>query len=340
MQDWPRFLADLTTWYPWHRQRGTIPARWKDHDIGGICRALGAAAWEPVKPWRLELPGIGVRDERGDAERLLQWETPKGILTSRWTLGPDGDWWQSEYPVKSGSDIEAALLVAEARHYATLPATAAPAHAPRVIELPQRPWSELFHSFLGWSEGLILFLEEPDRLREIAALLEERLAVLEESLAGADADLVLCPDNLDGQFISAPDFDAHMAASYRRTTTLMHDGSKRVVVHAGGPLRRLLPGLAAAGVDCVEGICGPPQGDMTLLEARAECGGVVAWGGLAQDYLLATRTEEEFLAAAREAVRQAAADPRVILGVADRVPVDSLPDRLMTLAEMAGSLQE
>ncbi len=337
MQAWPRFLPDLTTWYPWHSQRGTLPARWKDDDIGGICRDLGAPAWDPVKPWRIELPGIEVHDTRGQAERLLQWGTPRGTLTSRWTLGPDGDWWQSEYPVKSAGDIAAALLVAEARQYTAQPAPAQREHEVRVTELPQRPWSELFHSFLGWSEGLMIFLEEADRLQEMAMLLETRLAALERSVAAAPGDVVLCPDNLDAQFISPPDFEAHLAASYQRVAAVMHDAGKRVVVHVGGPIRRLLPGLAVAGVDCVEGICGPPQGDASLPEARAESGDVVLWGGLAQDYLLGTRSEEEFLAAAREAVRQAAADHRVILGVADRVPVEALPERLAALAEMAGS---
>jgi hypothetical protein len=340
MQTWPRFLPDLTTWYPWHSQRGTLPAQWKHSDIGGICRALGAPGWEPVKPWRVELAGIEVRDVRGETERVLEWITPRGTLVSRWTVGPDGDWWQSEYPVKSAGDIAAALLVAQAREYVGPTVPPAPARGEqemRVIELPQRPWSELFHSFLGWSEGLMIFLEEPDRLQEIATLLETKLAALELSIASAPADIVLCPDNLDAQFISPPDFEAHLAPSYERAAAVMHEQGKRLVVHVGGPIRRLLPGLAASGVDCVEGICGPPQGDASLAEARADSGAMVTWGGLAQDYLLATRSEEEFLGAAREAVRQAAADERAILGVADRVPVEAIPERLATLAEMARS---
>jgi hypothetical protein len=340
MKAWPRFLPDLTLWYPWHRQRGTLPAHWKDHDLAAVCRALGAPAWEPVKPWRAELPGIEVRDDRGGTERILEWRTPRGTLRSRWTLGPDGDWWQSEYPVKSAEDLAAALLVAQARHYVSQPVPQAsfPGESPgRVLELPQRPWSELFHSFLGWSEGLMIFLEEPDRLQEMVTLLEASLSALERSLASAPGDLVLCPDNLDAQFISPPDFEAHLAPSYQRTAAIMHQGGKLVVVHVGGPIRRLLPGLAASGIDCVEGICGPPQGDASFPEARAESGSVVLWGGLAQDYLLSTRSEREFLGAAREAVREAAADRRVVLGVADRVPVDALPERLTAFAEMAGS---
>ena len=40
-------------------------------------------------------------------------------------------------------------------------------------------------------------------------------------------------------------------------------------------------------VDCVQGICGPPQGDSTLAEARGLCNSALGlWGGIAQDFLL------------------------------------------------------
>jgi hypothetical protein len=280
----------------------------------------------------IELPGIDVRDERGAAERILEWGTPRGTLRSRWTLGPDGDWWQAEYPVKSRDDLAAAIMVAEARHYAVREAPA------ETVELPQRPWSEIFHSFLGWSEGLMLFIEEPEALGSIVGILEGKLAALESRLAAGAGETVLCPDNLDAQFISPTDFDAHMAESYGRVADTMHGRGKSVVVHVGGPCKRLLPGLAAAGIDCVEGVCGAPQGDAPLPEARAAAGPDMAlWGGLAQDYLLAGRTEAEFRSAARAAIDLTAGDPRAILGVADKVPVDALMVRLIALGEMAGN---
>jgi hypothetical protein len=331
MNAWPRYLPDLTLWHAWHSTRGTLPDQWKGLDLAGVCRSLGVTPWEPHRPWAIELPGVDVHDVRGAAERVLEWKTPRGSLRSRWTLGPDGDWWQAEYPVKRREDLDAALLVAEARRYAARETRA------EVAELPQRPWSEIFHSFLGWSEGLMLFLEEPEAIEGIARVLEDKLAELESRLAAGPAQTVLCPDNLDGQFISPPDFDAHMAESYRRVAGVMHGAGKRVVVHVGGPCRRLLPGLAAAGIDCVEGVCGAPQGDASIPEARAAAGPDMAlWGGLAQDFLLADRSEAEFQEAARAAMEQAAADPRAVLGVADKVPVGALPARLIGLGEMMG----
>jgi hypothetical protein len=332
----PRFLPDLGPWHEWNAGQGTLPDRWKALDLPGVCRDLGVPAWRTARPWHAELRGIGVRDVRGALERTLTWETPEGSLTSRWTLGPDGDWWRSEYPVKSAADLKAALAVARARRYTISPPAVAPADELTALELPFRPWSELFHAFLGWSEGLMLFMEEPLAVREVAAALEESVELLVQEVAGLPGTLVLSPDNLDGQFITPEAFLENLAPSYRRTADVLHARGKILVVHAGGPVRRLLPGLAESGVDWVQGICGPPQGDSTMEEARALCGtAVVLWGGLAQDFLLESRAEQDFEDAAAAAFAGAARDPRMIVGVADKVPNNAMPRRLERLARMA-----
>src|SRR5208282_4739718 len=209
---------------------------------------------------------------------------------------------------------------------------------PVVVELPKRPWSELLHSFLGWSEGLMFLLEEPAALREIADMLEEKISRLVSDVAGLPGDIVLSPDNLDGQFVPPESFEENFAPSYAKTARALHDGGKRLVVHVGGPVRGLLPGLARCGVDCVQGISGPPQGDSTLEEARQLVGtGPALWGGVPQDSLLASCGDGVFRAAAEAAFSQASVDPQVIVGVADRVPADALPDRIATLARMSAT---
>jgi hypothetical protein len=339
MDHWPKYVPDLTLWHAWHAERGTLPDGWKGLSLPEVCRDLGVPAWKTVKPWRVEMPGIEVSDTRTEVERTLRWRAPSGTLTSRWVLGPDGDWWQSEYPVKSRDDMAAALEVARSRRYVLAPGAADGAAREAsdgdltAIELPQRPWSELFHAFLGWSEGLMLFLEEPDPLQAVVAALEHSLKALVARVALLPGRIVLSPDNLDGQFISPPAFEENLAASYRATADALHEQRKLLVVHVGGPVRALLPGLAASGIDCVEGICGTPQGDTSLQEARSLCGpAMTLWGGIAQDFLMATHGQDEFEAAVDAVFAEAARDPRAVVGVADRVPVDALPERLRQLA--------
>jgi hypothetical protein len=141
--------------------------------------------------------------------------------------------------------------------------------------------------------------------------------------------VVLAPDNLDGQFIPPPAFNTHLADSYRATAEALDQGGKHLVVHVGGPIRHLLAPLVEAGVAGVEGIAGPPQGDVTLAEAREIAGpALTLWGGIPQDLLHDTHLRQEFEAGVRGAAQEASGDGRTMLGVADRVPIDAELSRL------------
>jgi len=337
----PLFLPDLTLWYEWRHSWGTLPERWQGLSLPQVARALGAPVWSVARLWRVETPGVGVTVTEREGERVVRSETSAGTLVARWTLGPDEDWWQTEYPVKTAGDLPAAVELAEARSYVVdageLPRLAADVGDDGVLalELPRRPYSDLLHEFLGWSEGLTL-LREP-AVREILAVLETKLQGLVEEAAPLQGDAALSPDNLDGQFISPRAFEEHLADSYRRTAEVFHARGRPIVVHVGGPIRRILAGLAESGVDVVEGVAGPPQGDVSLAEAREIAGpGLTLWGGIPQDLLLDQHDRGAFEAAVAQAAREAAGDRRTILGVADRVPVDADPGRLEAIPALVG----
>jgi hypothetical protein len=331
-----RYVADLTLWLDWHRGRGTLPAAWQAHTPARIARELGTPLWWPVRPWRLDTPGVEVVTAEHDGERTVRYVTAAGELMARWSLGPDGDWWQMEYPVKSAADLPAARLLVEARTYtieAELWQPDAADDTIAAIELPRAPYSDLLHTLLGWSDGLMLLLgDEREAILDLLAVLEAGYRGLVDDLARLPGALALAPDNLDGQFIPPTTFRQHMAESYHLTAEAMHAHGKRLIVHLGGVGRHLLPLLAAAGVDGIEGVAGPPQSDTPLDIAREKAGAsVLLWGGIPQDYLLATQPETDFRAAVAEAVRLARLDGRVVLGVADRVPVDADLSRLRDL---------
>ncbi len=275
----PLFLPDLSLWHKWHRERGTLPAEWRDFTLPQAARHLNAPIWAVARPWQVTTPGITSRSEESDQERIIRHETPYGILTTRFTRGPDGDWWLTEYPVKSNDDLDAARALIEARTY-TPDETGLAALREVVgedgviaLELPMRPYSDVLHAFLGWSEGLMLFAGDGrPALLEMLAVLEEKAQTLVEQVAALPGDLLLAPDNLDGQYISPRIFRDLFAGSYRRSAESAHRYGKPLVVHVGGPIRKILPLLTEAGVDGVEGIAGPPQSDATLAEARQLAG--------------------------------------------------------------------
>ena len=333
------FLPDLTLWYGWHQEQGTLPEAWHGFSLPRVARAMGYPIWLPVAPWHSESDGIEITTKQSDGERIISWRTSVGTLISRWNLGADGDWWQVEYPVKAATDLVGVLEIANARTYAL--DTENLAHWEGIvgedgvvaIEIPRRPYSDLLHQFLGWSDGLV-FLRDP-LIADIVGVLETKLQELVLQIARLPGAIVLSPDNLDGQFISPKAFKSHMAGSYQRTSETLHQNGKRLVVHIGGPIRHLLAPLAEVGVDGFQGIAGPPQSDASMLQARDLVGPKpVLWGGIPQDVLLSTYEQDQFEAAVRRAVSEIRGDQRMILGVSDKVPVNADVDRLCWIAEV------
>lgn len=335
----PLYLPDLALWYNGHRSRGTLPQPWHGLSLPEVARAMGVPVWQAVRPWQVETPGIQVETAEAEGERTTTWQTPAGTLTARWTIGPDGDWWQAELPVKSAVDLDAALALAQATVY-RLDDSGLAAQSAEVgqegllaLVLPRRPYSDLLHDYLGWGEGLY-YLAEP-QVDEILAALQASLDRLVDQVAALPGDVLLSPDNLDGQYVSPRAFEQHLSAGYARTAKAAHRYDKPLVVHVGGPARHLLAPLAACGVDAIEGVAGPPQGNTSLAEARSLAGpDLTLWGGIPQDLLLPTHDQAAFEAAVWEAAQYAATDPRVLIGIADRVPVDADLARLRALPRL------
>jgi hypothetical protein len=337
----PFFLPDLTLWYDTHRRRDTLPPRWQGAALPRIARDLGLPVWAVARPWRIETPGVEVRRTEADGQRTVETSTPAGPLTARWSLGSDGSWWQTEYPVKTAAELEIALELARARTYVLEPAGLEAADREigadgvLAIEIPTRPYADLLYDLVGMSEGYLLLMEGPPAMGEFIGILEEKLQVFVRELAGLPGSLFFSPDNLDGQFIYPPVFAEFLSGSYGRTTQVLRRAGKFLVVHAGGPVGQLLAPLARAGVDGVEGVAPPPQSDTSLTQARGLAGpDLTLWGGIAQDFLPPARDREEFARAVAQAAGQAAGDGRVLLGVADRVPVDAELDRLEAIPSL------
>jgi hypothetical protein len=331
-------LLDLTLWHKWHAARGTLPAGFGSTLLDAH-RALGAAIWAPCRPWRVEYDGIAVATAETADRREITYRAGGRELRAVWTIGPDGDWWQTEYPVKTPEDLAFAVDIAAARRYVVNPAGletwrgAVGDEGVVALELPMQPYSDLLHVFLGWAEGLLLMQGEgKTHVASIVAELEAKLTALAADVAALQGDLLLAADNLDGQYISPRAFKEFMVTSYAATAGIARAAGKPLVVHVGGPAKRLAPLLCQAGVNGIEGIAGPPQGDATLAEARQAAGpDLTLWGGIAQDMLIAEHDDEAFEAAVRDALAQAEGDGRMLIGVADRVPPDAELGRLRRL---------
>jgi hypothetical protein len=333
----PFFMPDLGLWFEWHSKRGTLPEAYRESSLADIASALNCPAWRVHTPWQLEYDGIEVTREKSETQRGYKYHTKSRVLSETWSLGPDRDWWQTEYPVKDEDDLNAAEEIVRAMQYRR-PSRPSEFDANPgiidVIQLPKTPYSDMLHTMLGWSDGLMLMMAEEDRLTELLGVMEEKRNELIQNLA-ADFpySIFLAPDNLDGQFISPAVFKNHLESSYQKTCEQLHQSGGYLWVHIGGISRHLLPLLAGSGIDGLAGISGPPQSDASLPEARRATGpDITLWGGIPQDYVMPMVDMSLLIDSIEAAKAFAAIDPRTIIGIADHVPVEAEFSRLKEIS--------
>ena len=333
------FVPDLTQWFEWHRKAGTLPDRWSALGLPEISVDIGVPAWQVHRPW-VRRWGFPVTEQQTDSVRTVEYRTARGVLTARWIVGPDGDWWQSEYPVKTEEDLVSLGEIAAGLTFELASAGMSGQivevgdKGVAAIELPMRPYSYLLHNFLGWTEGLMLAMMNEERITELCGIIEAKQRELESQLASLPGQVLLSPDNLDASFLTPPVFEREMADSYGRLASLARDNGKATTVHIGGMVRPLLGLLADSGVHCLEGICGAPQSDASLLDARSQTHGrTVLWGGIPQDAVLEKHARARFEALVDETRKEAEATGQCIVGIADRVPVEADMERIEWIAE-------
>ena len=161
----PLYLPNLPLWYDWHAARDSLPHGWRGWSLPEIARSLGVPAWLTMRPFRVDPGDVEIVKTESAGERMVHYNAPGGTLTERWTLGPDGDWWETEYPVKTQEDLRIAKQILETRQYTVVPGELERQRESVgddglvALELPRRPFSQVFLEWLGWSVGLMLFFD-------------------------------------------------------------------------------------------------------------------------------------------------------------------------------------
>jgi len=335
----PLFMPDLDLWYRWHKERGTLPQGLEKCSLVEIARELNCPPWVVIIPWQLEFQGIEVSREEVDGVRIIQYHTSAGTLTEKWSLGADGDWWQSEYPVKKIEDLDAAEILINAKTYQMDRISGFEPNNLEIIDvakLPMSAYADMLHTIIGFSEGFMLLLGAGKaRLTEMLSIFETKRKQYIQDIANLPTSMILAPDNLDGQYISPKVFKDHYLESYQETAKVLHEHDKKLVVQVGGNCKHILPLFAKAGIDGVLGISGAPQSNATLEEARELGGpGITLLGGIPQDYLVETHDESFLEKSIEEAMTSARKDQRTIIGIADHVPVETEFARLKKVAAL------
>ena len=331
------FLPDLRLWYQWHDSKNSIPPKYEGEDLASVSRAIGVTPINYVRPWTTEVTGgTNEREKSSDGKRWT-FGSEDEHLTAVWSIGPDGDYWQTEYPVKSAEDLAIVAKYLDRRKLSYSPSqTSAESDTVEIIELPSRPFAWFMLELVGFSEGLMILMDAETEVLDIIAKAEADLSELISTICAANpGSILLSPDNLDAYFISPGYFETYLAASYDGLATIADEHDCCTVVHAGGPVAGLAPLLADSRIDSIVGVAEAPQGDAGIKQIRELTQErIVPWGGIPQDFLLPQTKESDAIDGARRIASEARDSGAALLGIADHVPIEADIDRLATIASL------
>ena len=273
--------------------------------------------WVPcytmVNRW-LVTPGQFIRqvssvERDGGVEITRQIDTPAGSLTA--ILGRDGTsdtWWTKKYPCESLADIEKIRSVPW-----ELPAGIGP---PDVSALPdgarrrgvvRASVSSPFVCVAGmmpYGYFLELCATHFELIRELTAECQRRiLGVLDAVLPGGTVEYVWMGgcEWLTPPMGSPRLYEQLVHVFERPIIERIHAAGAVAHVHCHGNVRSTLETVIERGGDFFEPVEPPPDGDITMAEAKAVAAGRIALGGNVEARVLENEDAEAVEAAARAA---------------------------------------
>lgn len=303
------FAPNIYLWFYYHRYHGTLPdaLRGATHPLDAL-RQLGAdilARWDTQwavkevyrageyvseftrqgEPQPSALPpGAPVTTSfniypPGADEHRRRFVTPYGDLTQVWAFTPEtaADF-EAKYWWTDWEEYEAVRFMLEARDYVFDAdlfrrwAQAVGDDGAVMCHITQSPL-KMLHWLAGPQNATYFIMDHPEETKALARIHEEKaLALLEQVADLPEADIFFSGDNLDSMFYPPRFYREYCDSFFTRAAEIIHRRGKRLVVHACGRNKVLLPLVGASGVDCLEGITPPPLGDVQLGDARRLAG--------------------------------------------------------------------
>lgn len=261
---------------PFTTYESKLPADWSDPGIRGMLKdGLGVLRFVPT--WTVRYGGdVQILEQNGwEGDRKVRrqiWRTPLGEVTARWT-----DDWQQKYFLETAIDYRVMAYIAKHTHY-TADYAAFHTHEvilpPYMIPVPRigrTPLQTILVDYAGLENFSFHLVEYAAEMQELYEALLANFRRLVEIVAGGPGRYINVIENFTAETLGPRRFKQYLLPVYEETFRLLHQAGKVVGCHYDGKVAAVKHLVASSPVDLIESLTPPPEGDMTLAEAR------VAW---------------------------------------------------------------
>lgn len=280
------------------------------------------------------------REIDGRQRRDVRWITDRGEL-SQWHLGE----WQQEFLVKEPADYRILQRAFEGTRYA---ATAEPFRQAEQhlgdsgITLGQLGWTPIRRTpvvqvqidFAGPQRLAMDLADEVPELMELLEMMTQlTLQKIREAAKGPGRYVKLW-ENLAIELIGPRQYELRMMPVYRQILDILSAANKRLLVHYDGKTRLIADQIASLDFDGLDSLTPPPEGDLSIAEARALWPDKFFWINVPLGWY---REDRPVLAERIRGLVRDAGPRRFCLMISEDVPPNwekSVPVVLETLEEM------
>ena len=205
-----------------------------------------------------------------------------------------------------------------------------------LIGMGRTPMQTIMIDYVGLEEFAFHLADGFPELFSLQEALMDRLMERCRLIAKGPGRYVSLLENLTSECWGPERFAQYHMPVYEKIIPILHSGEKKVYAHCDGNLNCLARLLNQTGIDGIESITPPPEGDMTYEEARKAMPGKMFWANInVSNYSLPS---VELRKKVIEFMHQASPDGRnLAFEISEDCPPnwsESIPIVLETLAEL------
>jgi len=201
------------------------------------------------------------------------------------------------------------------------------------------PFSHLMELF-GYEHALLALLDEPQKCREVLAVLTRKVLAQVELYANCGPDAILVSSAFAGAgFISRQMYQEFVAPYEDQVFRAIHDHGSKAYVHTCGAIGDRLDLMSESCVDGIDTLDPPPLGTVDLAEAKSKYGKRFFFKGNLDAVNEMLRADDQtFEKAVKNRISIGKPGSGYILSSACSVAPHVKPERLRRLAELAKQL--
>ena len=219
--------------------------------------------------------------EAGQPMRRQIRRTPVGEIHATWESG-----WNKKYFLETPQDYRVMTYIAEhtdftpCYHAYEARAAALPPWGIAIPELWRTPLQQILVDFAGL-ENLCWHLSEYEaEVRRLYAALLQNFRRIVEIVARGPGRYLSNLENFTADTLGPRRYEEFLLPVYEEFFPMLHAAGKLIGCHYDGRLASCRQQIARAPIDLVESLTPPPEGDLTLAEARAAWPDRLFWSNL------------------------------------------------------------